>query len=447
MAESQVDQIVKNSQKLKLFCGLPGQRTTEIDAFRAEGGSIIYVVSPEEVPGLALKTGERAVVWESDTKIRMWLHDNLTTWTGGQIDGDMTRVPKLAQILTEIVELHNFDQRSMDFLGKDKMPTRNALRNFRYVQDGIPLRRARDTAKDQTAILLMAGPSLNAQWEDLKRIRGIPGHIFIVAGRTYRAAMEHLVYPDFVLEVEQFPWDDKIFMFAPSPPPHTVLCAPLTVCPGVLNAWPTQKMILLDHNTAEIFKPDGVVLREDSIDGGNSIAHHAVNLAAWLGCQTICLAGVDFGYPDGETGKTHADGTFHGWPFEVLVSETNFQEPLMATGNDGKPLRSSPPYRNFATFLEMQIHRFRGENPSLRVYSFSPRGYKVDHVEYSPIDEWKGRPCSQASSSASDLSDSSPLASPSGSQQIIVYPSSTSETQPPPSPEPQKKLEEMSMKS
>jgi len=399
--------MIENSKQLLLFCGLPKQGDN-IAAFRKDGGSVIYFIQPDQKDELVFRPGDRAILWESDEKVKRWLHENAPQWIGAQIGGDEGIAQQLAQLLGQIVDLHNFDQSSLEFLTKDAMPTRNALRNFRYLEDGIPLKRAKGMGKGHAAILMMAGPSLDAQWGELRRLRCVDQHVFICAGRTYRKAMQEQVPPDFVIEVEQFPWDDKIFTFAAPPPDHAILCAPLTTCPGVLRAWPGKRMILTDHNTAKLFESEGFKVGEDSIDGGNSILHHAFNLSLWLGCNPILFAGVDLGYPQGETQpETHASGTFPPWPNEILTCERNLQDPLTVEGNDGQPLRSSPGYKNFALFCEMQVQKAKSADPDLRVFTFSPRGQKMSGVDSIPIHTWRNGLCSPASSSPG----SSPAAS------------------------------------
>jgi hypothetical protein len=387
-SEKELKENIEKAQKtLTLYAGLPAP-DDKIDEYLAAGGKLIYFLTAEEKAGFRpLKDGEAGVTWESDASVKRFMFENMHLWVGGQIGGhDPERAMKLADILKDLVDLHNFDLSSQTFLTKDREPMRNAFRNYRYVEDGVKLRRARNLIKGGSCVIVAAGPSLDTQWGELARIRRTcPDVTFIVAGRSYKAAMKAGVPPDFVVEVEQFDWDDAIWMFAPEPPDHTILCAPVTACPGVLSAWPRLVMILLDHEMASLM---GMKIREDSIDGGNSILHHMFNLAVWMGADEINLAGVDLSYPK-DPKLTHAAGTFPAWPREILTQENNRQEPLLVKSTDGGDVIASPGYKNFATFLAIQIERAMKENAALKVYNFSPHGQKIEGAIFREIETWR----------------------------------------------------------
>jgi len=377
--------------QMMFHIGIPASREGA-DKFKKDGGKVIFVLTPQEKEGFQLAAGEAGVTWESDEAVKSFLFENWHLWQGCTVNGnDETSMQRFAKILCEMVELHNFDLASVSALTKDNGPTKNALRNYRWVEDGIPLSRAKGKGTGTLAIILAAGPSLNHQWAQLRRIRqSEPMSCFIVAGRTYRKAMKEGVIPNFVVEVEQFEWDDKIFMFAPEPHPDTVLAFPISVCPGVPRAWPVEKMVMLDHNTAKLM---GFEVGAESMAGGNSILHHMMNLALWLGCDQIALAGADLSYPKGNAEDTHADGTFPAWPGGILKAEHSFQPPLMVPANDGGTVESSQAYKNFRLFLEIQIERAVKERPTLKVWNFSPRGQLVKGAPFADIEKW-GLSCS-----------------------------------------------------
>lgn len=409
------DEYASSVKSMLLYAGLPREdEVPGIEQFKKAGGNVIFFLSPEEKGKYTLKPDEAGVTWENDTLLKKWLFENMHLWTGGQIGGSSPeKAQQFAGVLGEVVNLTNFDTQSVTFLAKDNEPAKNMYRNFRWVDDGVPLRRAKGLGKGQTAVIVAAGPSLNDQWTDLVRIqREVENTTWIVCGRSYAKAAESGIVPDFVVEVEQFDWDDKIFMFAPKPGPFTTLCGPLTACPGLFTAWPSLKMMLVDHNVAKLF---GWEIGTDSIDGGNSILHHMFNLAMFLGCERVCLAGADLAYPPGSK-DTHADGTFPAWPRQVLVQEHNRQTPLELVSTDGGKVQSSQPYRNFGLFLEMQIATHRKAKPALDVINFSAHGQKIEGTHYEDVKTWNGlqRLSLSASASSAELG-SSPQESPSTS--------------------------------
>jgi len=405
------DEFASSVKSLLLYAGPPREDECEgIEALKKEGGKVIFFLTPEEKKVYTLKPDEAGVTWENDALLQKWLMENMAIWTGGQIGGSSReKASQFAAVLGEVINLTNFDTRSLEFLSKDNEPARNIYRNYRWVEDGIPLRRAKGMGQNAVVFIVAAGPSLNKQWETLARIqRERADTTFIVCGRSYARAMEAGIIPDFVVEVEQFEWNDRIFMFAPKPHPTTILCAPLTACPGVMSAWPARRMILMDHNMAQFMKLE---LGTDSIDGGNSILHHMFNLAMFLGSTNVVLAGADLSYPPGST-DTHADGTFPAWPRPILVAEHNRQEPLMLPSTDGSMVEASQPYKNFCLFLEMQIATHRKAKPVLRVYNASAHGQKIEGTEFKELTEWLTpllpAPSSSPPPSSPESSSSSP---------------------------------------
>lgn len=394
--EAELKRGLENSRSLLLYAGIPNGKD-DIEGFKKNGGKIIFFLTSEEKKQYALKPDEAGVTWDSDQYIHDWLLNNVGLWLGGQVGGNSEdKAAKFAGVMFPVIELHNFDVQSQKFLGKESVPTRNAFKNYRWVEDGLPLSRAKDKAKGAVGVIIAAGPSLNTQWEHLKRIQqlGIP-MVVIVAGRSYKKAMKSGVEPDIVVEVEQFEWDDAIFTFAPEPPKFTILAGPISTCPGVFQKWPGNKMIMLDHSTAQLF---GMKIGEESMDGGNSILHHMFNLAVFMGCETICLAGADLSYPKGSK-DTHADGTFPSWPQSILAQEHNRQDPFDVPCTSGGTVEASKPYQHFCTFLQIQIHRAQQKNPKLKVINFSPDGQLIKGTEYQEISTWNG-----PSSSAQQLS-------------------------------------------
>lgn|SRR3990167_4667400 len=382
--------------KFTWVVGIPTKKDVldAVEMRKKEGKHIIRLLTPSEKLNASMGENEQGVTWENDEKLKRWLFDNEQYWLGAEFlaDPEEPKMQPFVLIIGALMDLHNFDQSSAKVLSEDDMPFRNSMKNAKWIEDGVLMRRLKGAGwkAGKFAVLVAAGPSLDGQWEQLRRLRSDPLAAFLIVGRTYRAAMANGVWPDFVVECEMYDWNRALWYFAPIPPPHTILACTQSVCPDIMSAWPGDKCVLMDHNTAQLYK---MKPHTDSIDGGNSVAHLAFNLAHFIGCNPICLAGVDLGYPDGkDQNDTHARGTFHEWGGDMKKAEHTFQEAIAVEGNDGKPLRSSPAYRRFGTFFELQIEKFRRDKPDLKVYSFSPRGQKMSGVEYTEIAKWRLSP-------------------------------------------------------
>lgn len=403
-----------------LFAGAPGENELPaIAAQKAKGGRVIYFVTLEEQKQITLGPGEAGVIWSTDTFVKQFLFEHVNEWIGGKVngifdgqvganEGSMERGQKLASMMQDVLQLWSFDTTSAKHLFANNLPFRNQFRNHRWVEDGTPFQVFKGRGKGVTTILIAAGPSLDSQWEHLKRIRdNRPDVGFIVAGRSYKQAMKAGLRPEFVQEVEQFDWDDRLFLFAPEPPSASYLIGPLSACPNLFHAWPNKGQVCItwDHNYAQLMgdTQEQIANHEHSMDGGNSIIHHMFNFATWLGSENICLAGVDFAYPPGHK-ASHAEGTFHQWTPEVLKTEKAYQAPLQVPSTDGGMVLSSQPYRNFCTFMEIAISKSRKFIPNLKVVNFSPKGQKIEGTVYEDISTWALTPSPAPSSAPSSSS-------------------------------------------
>jgi hypothetical protein len=425
-----------------LFAGVPSpEEASAMIEHRAKGGKTIYFVTPEERASTVLATGEAGVVWHSDEFVKKFLFENIHGWMGGKLGnidqliggtvGDMARAQHLASMMHDVLALYSFDHTSASHLFKDGEPQRNMFRNHRWMEDGTAFQLFKGRGKGVITILVAAGPSLDSQWEHLRRIREtMPNVGFIVCGRSYKQAMKNGLKPEFVQEVEQYEWNDRLFLFAPEPPSSTYLVGPLTACPNVYHSWPNKGQVVItwDHNYAQLMgkTKEEIERHEFSMDGGNSVIHHMFNFAAWLGSEVIGLAGVDLAYPPGHK-ATHADGTFHMWRPDIMRTERAYQAPLQVKSTDGGEVLASQPYKNFATFLEISISKTKEKFiPGLRVINFSPHGQKIEGTEYEDISTW-GLP-SPAPSSALP---SSPLQSgPVAFSASLVSASTLTSTEP-----------------
>lgn len=363
----------------------PQNGTVNPRDYKAKGYKLIWVLTREELKANMPMADEGTFVWENDNQLRRIFHDKMHEWQGGLILPEGERQEKVAGIMADLTHLHAFNESSNKVLAIDDLPTRNAFRNFKWYEEGIPLSRIRGKGKGHSAVLIAAGPSLNSQWPYLRKLRETrKDMIFIVCGRSYKKAMQEGVVPEFVMEVEQYDWDAELFMFAPPPEPHSVLVFPVTAAPRLARNWPAMKLCLLNHNLAKLM---GLEIGKESVNGGNSVLHYEFTLADILGASPVYLAGVDFGYPKGKEEDTHANGTFHSWGADVAMTEHSYQEGLTVEGNDGQPLMSSQPYKNFGTYLSIQIEYAKANTPDIKVYSFSKRGMKISGVEYMDIAE------------------------------------------------------------
>lgn len=370
-------------------------------------------------------------LWDDDSKLMSHLLDSLGLMVGAQVvsprwykcmDGHISKgtystllekcetcqggvviqepfkdkIADFCKVFSKVLDLANFDTTSGQFLNANVNPTRNVLLNMPFAL-GLPqapvtqLRDLRGTAKGRMALLCGAGPSLEDALPDLKRLQDQA--VVICVGRAYKLLRAHGIRVDYTLSCEMFDWDAVIFDGL-TDVGNTTLAFASVCAPATVQKWPGKRVCLWDVETAKI------VGREDTILGGNSVAHHMLNFAAQiLEAEPLVLVGIDLAYTKP---RTHAEGTFHEWPEEIKQKEHEYhnEEWVVCTGKGSNfspechrmptafmgggmaisgivHVRSSPAYQNFAVLFSVLIAKH-----GRKVLNASPNGQKIAGTEY-----------------------------------------------------------------
>lgn len=309
------------------------------------------------------------------------------------VQGEAERLQQFAQIFGRACALMNFDTRSGVALNKMVNPTSNTLINMKYAlpvkeQRALALEDVWDSCKGKPGYLVSAGPSLEDAIPHLKRLQGT-GPIICV-GRSYKLLRQHGIHVDYTYSCEMFDWDAVIFDGVDDVG-DTVLVYPAMCAPATVEAWPGRRLCAFDPNTAELVKAKYWIM------GGNSVSHHMLNFAAQaLGCEPLILIGSDLSYTKP---RTHAEGTFHKFPFDA--EDRTFQredwDVCTGKGDTFDPefhrkechitggfapigpilVRTSPSYKNFRDLFEILITKHKKQ-----VYNACPNGLEIANAPY-----------------------------------------------------------------
>src|SRR5688572_29796034 len=156
---------------------------------RKKGRKLYWILSEAEYATFSAVPDEVRMVWKNDTQLRRLLHDSTPMWLGGEFLPPGERMEQVTRIVAELLDLHGFNESSNVVLSKGNQPTRNAVRNWRWFEDGLHVKRLKDSGKDLPVVIMAAGPSLNSQWPYLRDYRKRHPEVpFICAGRTYKKA-------------------------------------------------------------------------------------------------------------------------------------------------------------------------------------------------------------------------------------------------------------------
>ena len=387
----------------------------------------------DELEAKAEKGKHEVVLWEGDGKLMDWLMDHLHLVLGAQIvgprwykcpDGHLSagtyttlrekceecsngvaivepaadRIRRFAEVFGKVTKLSRFDTVSGEVLTTLVNPTKNLFKNVIYalgcpLHPAIQARDLRGAGRGKGALLCAAGPSLERALPDLKRLQD--QYLILSVGRSYKLLRQHGIRVDYAVSVEMFDWDSAIFDDL-GDVGETVLAFASVCAPATVQKWTGRRVCLWDIESARLMD------RDDWIYGGNSVAHHMLNLAAQiLECEPLILVGVDLAYT---APKSHAEGTSPAsWPAEIVDKDAAYHAEELwvpCTGKGGvfypachrvlapfggggfaiggpMEVRSSPSYECFASLFSILISKH-----GKRTLNACPNGQKIDGAEY-----------------------------------------------------------------
>lgn len=326
------------------------------------------------------------------------------------------RVNKFREILTKAQALMHFDTRSSLVLDQAVNPTSNVMKNMPNAlgtkkDPALKMRDFMGVGKGKPALCISAGPSLDDEIENLKRLQ--KDCITICVGRVYKKLRAAGVRIDYTFSCEMFDWDSAIFDDV-GDTGETILCYPPVCAPATVEKWPGKRLCTWDLNSAYLLGEQYAMM------GGNSVSHHILNFAAEiLQCEPCVLVGQDLAYTK-DDGRTHAlQSNADNWPAEVKAQDAAAHGELTwapCTGKSGRfnatchrqsavlgegafaPIGSmevftSKPYINFGTLFEILIARHKK-----KVLNACGEGLLIAGTEYVNLSEWN--PCPSPSPSA-----------------------------------------------
>ncbi len=202
------------------------------------------------------------------------------------------------------------------------------------------------------AILVAAGPSLE---KNVHQLRAAKGRSVIIAADT---ALGYLllrgIVPDFVVSVDPQKETYRKFQGVEIPSEVVLVFHP-AVTPHIPKHFPGPKFTLdavmpVYQWLQEFWSPKGAIDAECMCQ-----VHVGFNLAQWMGCETIILAGQDYCYSD--------DG-MHVKNGGYLTEEEDAT--IVANGQPaqdifGKTVKTNPTFLNYKAILEKKIRQFPGK--------------------------------------------------------------------------------------
>ena len=177
---------------------------------------------------------------------------------------------------------------------------KNSIRNLEVILNQPSLEGAKDLLKGLPAIVVSSGPSLDAEWQNLKEVQDKA--LIICSASTLKPLLDRGIRPHMVTVIERQEKMKKFFEVTKNL--HDIVLVATPVCvPEVFKEYDGPKALLFrPYGYYKIFglKPE----REVGPTAGNM----SIQAATLLGCDPIVLVGQDLSY-DPKEFRSHVKGT------------------------------------------------------------------------------------------------------------------------------------------
>ncbi|MFK2827254.1 DUF115 domain-containing protein, partial [Bacillus sp. B190/17] len=257
---------------------------------------------------------------------------------------------------------------------------KNNLENLKWLQKSKDAAQLKNKCKDKPAIIVSAGPSLNKNIKELKRIKD-KAVIIAVDTIVSKLLIEDII-PDFVCSVERGKETYEYFYKDKNIHKDVTLVGPPLLDPRIFAEFQGDIMLPMRNGVAEYNWLQRLLgLENDSfIEMGSSCAHVAFGLAMHLGASPIILAGQDLAYGS-KVGESHAAGTIYDHEVQDEEALSLFQD-YEIEGYYGDIVRTTYIWGFFKLWFEAQI-----SNHQLFVINATEGGAKINSTLQKSLKE------------------------------------------------------------
>ncbi len=264
-----------------------------------------------------------------------------------------------------------------------KVVVKNLLANARYLCKGYKTTQLVNIIPhDIPGIVVAAGPSLNANMQELKKAKG---KAFIIAVDTaIKPLLKEGIIPDMFAIIDGLK------------PLNLIQVESAREIP-LVTTLDAASEVLEYHKGMKFFYNEGYQFAErifwkskekvGNVSCGGSVATSAFSLLYKIGINTIILVGQDLAYTNN---KSHADGTFHEQMEKVNTSyfqtvEGNYEEKVPTRGD----------FKLYLEWYNMYIEGCMKHRPGFRVINATEGGAKIKNTEIMTLQEAIEKECTK----------------------------------------------------
>ncbi|MGN7762055.1 motility associated factor glycosyltransferase family protein [Paenibacillus sp. 22594] len=276
---------------------------------------------------------------------------------------------------------------------------RHNMKNLPYLVHSKDVSHLKNLFKDIPAIVVAAGPSLNKNIEQLKRLTS---KVVIIAVDTIvQRLCEEGIIPDFICSIEREKETYTYFYEQKNYPAEITLISPLLLYPKIFEEFKGDIIIPMRENVGEyVWLQETLGLKGDnSISIGLSCAHVAFGFAEHIGASPIVLLGQDLAFGNSEE-ESHAGGTIYdNKEFTNEVFSTI--DKTYTEGYYGGTVHTTDIWINFRKWFEIEIF-----NENIVVINATEGGAKIENTIQMSLIEVAQQYCSNDITPVKEVMDS-----------------------------------------
>ncbi|MEL5865100.1 motility associated factor glycosyltransferase family protein, partial [Clostridium cochlearium] len=172
------------------------------------------------------------------------------------------------------------------------------INNLKHIIKASPINYFKNKFENKTAIVVSAGPSLEKNVHELKKVQD--NFIIITGARSLGTLIKNNIIPDFICMVD--PGDINCKFIEKYLDYKIPLVFFENTSYKAMNLYKGSKVLFSGNPVTSIILEQNI----DSLLAGGSVAHTCTSFAAYIGCNPITFIGQDFAYT-GE--KLHSDSS------------------------------------------------------------------------------------------------------------------------------------------
>jgi len=235
-------------------------------------------------------------------------------------------------------------------------------------------------------LLIAAGPSLDMIIPILGELQ--KRFIIVAVDTALRACLKAGIEPDFTVVADPQFWNSRHFDRCITH--KSILISDISTFPSVFRQMKGKHFLCSSAFPLGLYL-EGFTEMKGKLKAGGSVSTAAWDFCRLIGSKEIWCAGLDLGFPDKQT---HCRGSFfeqrvHWMSHRDRPAENASWHALIDAGlyevnsNAGETTWSDRRMKLYINWFEEQMKKF----PSLKSINISPKGVKIEGMEYSSLDE------------------------------------------------------------